>query len=344
MPKASIVVPAFNVAETISETLDSLKNQTLRDIEIIIIDDGSTDNTAEVVAPFLADPRIRYIKQANRGLAGARNRGIEAANSLYIGFCDADDLWLPNKMFRHVRHLERNDRLGVSYSGSALIDGNSRAMGIRQKPRLHNVQAAHILKRNPIGNGSAAVLRRSALMDIAYYPNGPDRRRAFFDETFRQSEDIECWLRIALTTDWAFAGVPGSLTQYRVVSGGLSSHTDRQLASWENVVNKLRPLHPEFFQQHEGAARAFQLRYLARRAISGGEGHMAQDYMRRAWAQSAEPLWAEPLKTLTTQGAAWFCALFKASPVKAWGRITPQPISRMERMTHEKANRSPPNG
>lgn len=312
-PKATIVVPAFNVAATISETLRSLISQTLKDIEVVIIDDGSTDNTAEIVQPFLNDPRLRYVKQANRGLAGARNRGIAEARADIIGFCDADDLWHPDKIRRHVAHFETNPRLGLSYAGSELIDARSKRLGISQSPRLRDVTAEHVLKRNPVGNGSAAVLRRAALDDIATSPDG--RYTAYFDEAFRQSEDIECWLRIALLTDWAIEGIPGKLTLYRVAMGGLSANTDRQLASWENVIAKLRPIHPEFFARHEGTARAYQLRYLARRSISGGDGQRAVDYLRDANQSSLEPFWSEPLKTLTTHGAAWAMTRLNLNPI-----------------------------
>lgn len=320
MPKASIVVPAFNVAKTIAETLESLVAQTLRDMEIVIIDDGSSDETAQVVSPFLTDPRVRYIKQANRGLAGARNRGIAEARSAYIGFCDADDLWHADKLRQHVAHLETNPRLGLSFSGSAMIDGESQALGLSQRPRLTGIDAAHVLKRNPVGNGSAAVMRRAALEDIGFFPDGPSQRRAFFDETFRQSEDIECWLRLALTTDWEIEGLRGDLTLYRVAGGGLSAHTGRQLASWENVINKLRPLNPAFFEQHEPAARAYQLRYLARRSVSGGDGDAAMAYLKEAFAQSFVPLREEPVKTAITYAAALFCKTFKASPMGLLGQ------------------------
>ena len=164
-----------------------------------------------------------------------------------------------------------------------------------------------------MGNGSAAVLRRAALEDIATTPG--HRRKEYFDEAFRQSEDIECWLRIALLTDWKIEGIPGKLTQYRVALGGLSANTDRQLASWENVISKLRPVHPEFFAKHEGAARAYQLRYLARRAVSGGDGEQAMTYLRAANKASLEPFKSEPIKTLTTHAAAWVMTHLNFNPL-----------------------------
>jgi GT2 family glycosyltransferase len=306
MPKATIVVPAFNVAATLPETLRALQAQIERDIEILIVDDGSHDASPQIAARFAAeDTRIRVIRQRNRGLAGARNTGIANASSDYIGFCDADDIWLPEKAATHIRHLNANPDVGISYSGSALIDEAGRPLGITQSPRLGDVTAAHVFKRNPIGNGSAAMMRRAAARAIAWRPSHETQRDWVFDETFAQSEDIECWLRLALSTDWDIAGVPGTLVHYRVNGAGLSAATDKQLASWERVVQKLTPLAPAFFAQQAPIARAYQLRYLARRAISSNDGDRARHLIRASLTSSCAPLREEPMKTLTTLAAAY---------------------------------------
>lgn len=304
MTLASIIVPAFNVEKTLAETLHALLAQTYPSFEIIIVDDGSSDATARIAHDFARDRRIRVIRQENRGLAGARNTGIAAARGDVIGFCDADDLWLPEKLAAHVKHLNAHPKIGISYSGSALINDAGTPMGQSQRPRLKAVDAALIFKRNPIGNGSAVVLRRAVFDAIAYRPQNEHSRDWYFDETFRQSEDIECWLRIALSTDWAFEGVPGLLTQYRISAGGLSSATDRQLAAWERMVTKLTPLNPAFFVVNTPAARAYQLRYLSRRAISDLDAVRAMD-LTRAWlAASRLPLIEEPVKSLVTLAVA----------------------------------------
>lgn len=304
MTLASIIVPAFNVEATLAETLTALLAQTHPDFEIIVVDDGSTDRTPMIARRFTRDARVRIVRQANRGLAGARNSGISAAKGEIIGFCDADDLWHPEKLTRHAAHLAANPEVGVSYSGSALIDEASRPLRTAQRPRLAGVDASTIFKRNPIGNGSAPVIRRAVFDEIGYSPRQEPSRTWYFDETFRQSEDIECWLRIALSTSWRFEGIEGLLTCYRVNSGGLSANTERQLAAWERMVDKLAPLNPAFFEVNTRAARAYQLRYLARRAISDRDGERAQRLIRAALANSRLPLLEEPGKTVTTLAAA----------------------------------------
>lgn len=304
MTLASIIVPAFNVEATLAETLTSLFAQTYPHFEIIVVDDGSIDDTAKIAESFAADPRLRIVRQANRGLAGARNTGIHTARGELIGFCDADDLWHPEKLARHAAHLATHPEVGVSYSGSLLIDEASRPLRTAQRPRLTGIDASVIFKRNPIGNGSAPVIRRAVFDQIAFAPRQEPARSWYFDETFRQSEDIECWLRIALTTFWRFEGIDGLLTRYRVNTEGLSANTDRQLAAWEQMVKKLTPLNPAFFEVNTGAARAYQLRYLSRRAVSDQDGHRALKLIRAALGHSQLPLLEEPGKTIITLGAA----------------------------------------
>lgn len=317
MPHASIVVPAFNAAATLSDTLTSLSSQTYRDFEIIVVDDGSTDTTATIARRHAhSDPRIKLVQQINRGLAGARNTGIAHSLGAVVGFCDADDLWLPEKLATHVAHLDGAPDVGISYSGSNMIDDKGKPIGHAQRPRLRNVTSAHVFKRNPIGNGSAPVIRREALQALAWCPATETRRDWVFDETFRQSEDIECWLRLCVSTDWIIEGVPGLLTEYRVNDNGLSANTTAQLASWERMVEKLRPFDPVFFDEHTPAAKAYQLRYLARRAISGGDGETANTYLTSAFGSSTAPLREEPLRTLTTWVAAKLTYRFGTAPLR----------------------------
>ena len=303
MPTASIVIPAYNVAATIRATVESALAQSFDNFEVIVVDDGSTDETPRILAS-INHPRLRVIRQANRGLAGARNGGIAAARGRYVGFLDGDDLWAPGKLAAHVAHLEARPQVGVSFSASRLIDDEDRPIGLNQSPKLRRIAPEHILRRNPVGNGSAPVIRRAALDAVAWRPQGETERDWWFDETFRQSEDIECWMRIALLTRWRFEGLAVPLTLYRVNPGGLSADLRRQHETWERMMAKVREARPAFAGLNERPARAYQLRYLARRAVSSRDGAVALGLLARAARQSAEPLLREPVKTLTTFAAA----------------------------------------
>ena len=314
-PLATIVVPAYNSEATISETLRSLLKQTYTNFELIVVDDGSTDDTALVVAGF-RDARIRLLQQNNRGLAGAHNTGIANARGRFIGFCDADDLWLPEKLELHIAHLEARPEVGISFAGSQLIDAVGRPIGVNQKPRLRGLTAAYIFKRNPIGNGSSAVIRREALDDLAYRPLNEEDRDWWFDETFRQSDDIEAWTRFALTLDWRIEGIPGLLTLYRVHDGALSANVLRQYETWRRMLSKLSTISPEFVRRHGDAGAAYQLRYLARRAVSMRAGAQASRFARLSAGTSLRPLFEEPVKTLLTAAASEFLKTFGVGPYR----------------------------
>ena len=304
IPLVSVIVPAYNASRFLPESLPSVLAQTWTDFELIVVNDGSTDDTVACVEAF-TDPRIRLVTQANRGLAGARNGGIRVARGTFIALLDADDLWHPEKLARHVAHLQANPAIGVSYSASAFMDDEGRDMHLMQSPKLRGVIPRDVFLRNPVGNGSAPVIRRQALDDIAFAaPTGVEGERWYFDERFRQSEDIECWLRIALSTAWVFEGLGEPLTRYRVNAGGLSAALDRQHATWEAAVEKARAINPGFVATHEHAARAYQLRYLARRALSMGEMQRGWRLLREALSQYPGMWREEPARTGITLAAA----------------------------------------
>jgi len=322
MPKlfaeVSVIVPVYNTAATIEETLKSLFAQSFDNFEVIIIDDGSTDNSMEIVRQF-ADPRCVIVSQRNRGLNGVRNAGIRSSKAPYIAFLDADDLWRPDMLARHVAHLNVNPKVGVSYSPSALIGENNKSLGMRQRPKLRDITPRDVICRNPIGNGSAGVFRREVFDEIAFRaPETPEGDVWWFDETYRQSTDIECWMRIVAQTNWQFQGLPEVLVDYRVSGGGLSANTERQLMFWEKALAKLAELRPDLAKRYGRLARAYQLRYLARRAVSGGDGPRAFDLMRRALKEDARIVVQEPVKSATTLAASvalWLRDAFKSPKI-----------------------------
>ena len=322
MKLVSVVVPVYNVELYISQTIQSVLQQTYNNFELLIIDDQSPDRSVAICQQF-EDSRIRIISQKNRGLAGARNTGIREAKGDYIAFLDGDDLWLPEKLAQHVQHLEAEPQVGVSFSRSQFVDSQGRSMGIYQMPKLTEITPEHLLCRNPIGNGSAPVIRREVLEAIKFTDNLHGTEEDFyFDEHFRQSEDIECWLRIAAQTHWKIEGIPAALTLYRVNGEGLSANILKQLDSWEQMITKHRDRLPELVAAWENPARAYQLRYLARRAVRLKNGNMAVKLVNRALATHSSIIFAEPSRTILTLVAAYllnFLPLAVYARFETWG-------------------------
>ncbi|CAO1650794.1 glycosyltransferase family 2 protein [Parasphingorhabdus sp. NYA22] len=302
-PAISIIMPVYNVEQYVSAAIDSVLGQTFENFELIIVDDGGGDRSVEICASF-NDPRIRIISQVNRGLAGARNTGILAARGEYIALLDSDDSWNPEKLALHKIHLDSNPQVGVSYSGSRFMDAQGTPLRQAQRPKLENITAQDILTRNPVGNGSAAVIRKTALDTIAFHHPEETQRLCFFDEDFRQSEDIELWIRMALQSGFHFEGIDGLLTNYRIISGGLSANIAAQYDSWNRMMTKTQISAPEFLAQFGDEARAYQLRYLARRAVQMGDGAFALSLLKEAFAVSSKPLVKEPIKSAVTFLAA----------------------------------------
>ena len=120
-PLVSIIIPVYNAERYVYSTLDSVLNQTWRNLEVIVVNDGSTDRSMEVCQQF-DDPRIIYVEQGNGGAATARNTGIRHARGEYLGFIDADDTWMPEKIARHMQQFDQDPDLGLVYSFSSLMD------------------------------------------------------------------------------------------------------------------------------------------------------------------------------------------------------------------------------
>lgn len=312
MVTVSVIMPVYNVEKYVAAAVQSVLSQTFTDFELIIVDDAGQDRSMAICAEFW-DSRIRIAHQENRGLAGARNTGIRYARGRYLAFLDSDDFWHPEKLARHVAHLEDNPAIGVSYCPSAFMDDDANSLGYFQNPKLSSVTAPDIFLRNPVGNGSVPVIRREVFQEIRFVE--PDSGRSwtqYFDERLRQSEDIECWTRIALTTNWQFAGIPQALTSYRVNDAGLSANVDKQLASWETFVDSTRVYAPEFVARWGQLARAFQLRYLARRAVRSGDPVTALRLLARALISHPAMLAREPGRTAVTAVSAFLQALVPA--------------------------------
>lgn len=314
MKKISVVIPVYNAEKFVAATLQSVIDQTYKNLEILIVDDGSPDNSVEVCQHF-SDPRIKIIRQENRGLAGARNTGIRNAKGQYIAFLDADDIWVSTKLEKHINHLENSPNVGISFSYSAFIDEAGNPTGLNQIPRkITNITPDYVLSRNPVGNGSAAVIRREVFEDLKFQddPYGT-MMDCYFDERLRRAEDVDFWMRASIKTCWQQEGIPEALTLYRLSSGGLSASAVKQLEALESVIEKTRSYAPEVINRCEHIARAYHLRYTARRVITLGDGATAVKLFHKVIATYWRILLEEPHRTLLTGVAAYLLFLLPKS-------------------------------
>ena len=319
MATFSVVMPVYGVEKFVAQAIESVLAQEFQDWQLIIVNDCSPDNSMEICARYKDSRIITVEHERNQGLAAARNSGIRASSGPFVAFLDSDDTWHPAKLKRHFEHLTNNPQLGLSFSRSAFMDEQGTLTQCYQMPKLKNIEPGHLYCRNPIGNGSAPVLRREALEAIAFYPpqqltNSNRDDVCYFDPTLRQSEDIECWTRLALTRAWVIEGLPEALTYYRLNNGGLSANLHKQFQSWETMNEKLRWLNPAFIGQWGTLARAYQLRYISRQAIRMKDGQSAVHFFNRAIQLNWRIARYECTRTLTTAVAAywlhWFPNIF----------------------------------
>ncbi len=189
-PLVSIVIPAWNAEEYVKEAVRSALAQTYPNIEIVVVDDGSTDGTKQALEEYSRDPRCKYIYQANKGLAGARNTGIRESRGRYIAFLDSDDMFAPDKIKDQVTILEGHPDFGVCYSDLTHFTDTDPREYYHHRYTYPSGDILESLLHRQFVNPLTLIARRSVI-----------DAHGMFNESFRRSEDWELWLR------WAHAGV-----------------------------------------------------------------------------------------------------------------------------------------
>ena len=238
VPRVSVIVPVYNAEAYLEATVGSVLRQSFADFELILVDDGSTDRSAEIARSF-SDARIRYMRQKNQGVSTARNAGLRLAKGEIVGFLDSDDIWHREKIADHVAHFDRAPDVGVSYSACRFIDANGTALKTGYRPKMSDVDAADVYCRNPIAGGSSALFRR-AVFDEIVEPMSGDGHRDYFDVAASapgasHAEDHQCWLRMALHSKFKFEGIDRELTFYRIHDAGLSARIDKMHMGWQAI-------------------------------------------------------------------------------------------------------------
>jgi glycosyltransferase involved in cell wall biosynthesis len=186
-PMVSVIIPSYNTARYIAETLDSVFAQTLKDYEVIVINDGSPDTDAleKIIQPYR--DRILYLKQENWGLAAARNTGIRRSRGEYLAFLDSDDAWAPEYLAEQMKLFQRAPELDVVYS-------DNRRYTTSGEPRETFMEACP--SRGPVTFESLVLERCQIPVSFAIARRSMVLNAGLFDESFRRSEDYDLWLRI----------------------------------------------------------------------------------------------------------------------------------------------------
>ena len=170
-PLVSVVIPAYNAERTIAQTIASALAQTITDIEVIVVDDGSEDDTVGV-AKSIGDPRVRVARQRNTGSAAARNKGINQANGEWVAFLDADDLWVPHKLERQLELLAANPGSSAAQGSAYIIDDELAVLDVRRSVPTENLLMAFLRFRNLPAASSSWIVRRSILGNSVMFDPG----------------------------------------------------------------------------------------------------------------------------------------------------------------------------
>lgn len=259
-PLVSVVVPAYNAARFIERTLRSACGQTHRTLEVVVVDDGSSDDTAAVVEAFAGrDPRVRLLRQANGGVSRARNAGLAECRGAYFAPLDADDLWHPTKIEKQLRcFADAPASTGVAYCYQAIVDEDDGVL--RPRPVVH-APTGHVYPQltiaNIVGNASAPLVRRSTLDEAGGY-----------DETFRDGcEDLDFYLRLAECGDYAL--VPEFLVGYRRSRDSMSMNIPKMERAVAQLTRKMLDRHPDLPRRLIRWRNGNMYRYLALHALMG---------------------------------------------------------------------------
>jgi len=222
-PCVSVIVPAYNAAKTIVETLESIQRQTFSNLEIIVVDDGSTDDTRKRV-DTVRDVRLKTLTYSNGGPSTARNRGVAHARGEFISFIDADDLWTPDKLESQLDALWRNVTAGVAYSWTVIIDQAGQLLFAKEPLYFEGNVYAELLRGYFIASGSNILIRKTCFESAG-----------LFDSELRVGEDWDFCLRVA--RQWPFVVIPRYQVLYRIHPVSLTE-VERADSSAVTVIDK----------------------------------------------------------------------------------------------------------
>lgn len=254
-PLISIITPTYNRADFIAEAVQSVLDQTYQNFEHLIVDDGSTDNTREVLSPFLADGRFKYFYQENQGQSVARNQALEHARGEFICFLDSDNVWLPIHLASQLAVFQETPDVDIVYGDGITIDEHGNEIRRKNIKRHSGYIAFQMLKDNCVGM-NMTMARRKCFEEMG----GMSAKR-------RVADDYDLWLKFS--SRYRFRYVPRYLAYYRVMDDQISSNKVARFEANESIIRDFRENYPEALTeaQFDEAFAYFysrKARYLAR--------------------------------------------------------------------------------
>ncbi|MGK7957036.1 MAG: glycosyltransferase family 2 protein [Crocosphaera sp.] len=254
MVLVSVIIPTYNAESTIVETIQSVQNQTFKDLEIIIIDDGSQDNTISILSN-LKEKCLSIYPSAHQGVSSSRNLGITKAQGKWIAFLDADDLWTTDKLEKQVQALQNNPQAKISYSWTSFIDEKGQLLWDGKPLYFEGNVYKELLIENFIASGSNALIEKEAIMGVGK-----------FDPNLTIGEDWEFYVRLA--REFNFIVVPERQILYRYLS---SSSTSKLAFLEENLLKTV----DQIFSHVPS-----KLQYHKPKALSKVYGYCVQKYLQ----------------------------------------------------------------
>ena len=299
MPRVSVVIPTYNCARFLGRTIDSALGQTYRDFEVIVVDDGSTDETQSLVVGY--GEAVHYVYQPNQGASAARNVALSRAGGEFIAYLDADDLWSPEKLARQIEYLDAHPACGFVHTEVSVIDERDQILYAR-----FNQETGRAV---PQGQCVRDVLLRSHIQTLTVV----ERRSAFdnagsFDLRLPVAQDYLHWIHVVLR-GYEVGYLPEPLGQYRWRAGSLMASQRRLLDDFVRIYETLLIEH--HIEQTHGAemgqivkeqlyATQSQLAYIERRECSTVAARQRLRSLIRRWPLQLE-LYVDLLKTYVSR-------------------------------------------
>lgn len=278
-PLVTIITPTYNREGFIGQSINSVLSQTYPNFELLIIDDGSTDRTQEVVAPYLADGRVRFFSQENQGQSVARDRGLYEAKGGFVCFLDSDNAWFPDKLEKSLQVFEENPSVDIVYGDYMVIDAEGRELGVNRMKRYSGRITPMLIHDNFVSMNTTMTRRRCF------------EEMGGFESNDRLAEDYGLWLRFS--TQYTFHYLPAVLGFYRVMEDQISTDKESRFKANEQLILEFLKSYPgalSYSERRHGLSR-FYVRKGRYELSSGRPGLASKELARALWLN---PLWSGP--------------------------------------------------